>query len=137
MQIIDANNNIHDFTLRVVYPQGPFDALGVLNNNQLVYPNDELEFSPRAFSLLTFATMGYRKERMFFTGLNSESNPTNVVFSKQAKINGSWVQMHSWDEEGVDVVGLQVFTQDVNLVIGTKVKVTTPKGSFILTVVEE
>lgn len=135
MQIVGANGT-NDFALRVAYPRAPFDALGTLNN-KLVYPNDEIELNPQAYSAFHFETLGYQKERMFITGLNSQTTGEVMAFVRSAKAVGSFSQINDWLEQGWPIARLETNLSASEVVTGTKAKITTPKGSFIISIVKE
>lgn len=118
----------YDFKLRVVFPQAPRGAIGMVGQKGLVYPNDEIEMS---VNQLSFSTLGYLRERISIKGLNEYGTADNIEFYYRTHPNSSRRHFGSW-EKPKNACMLE--TGDIKN-SGAKVQIITPKGSFTVTFV--
>ena len=124
-----------NFKLKITFPRAPFNALGVRTgvsgDQKFVYPNDVLEMP---MSYLYFETLGLSPEKIFVTNL-AERPFDDYGFDGRT----SWRQNYSpiSEEKATQGVRVRAFRFSSHLssggsIIGGKVQVTTPKGSFIV-----
>ena len=131
IQIVGADTQ--EFRLRVSYPRAPFDALAIVSG-RLVHANDEITYLASRSHAIAITTFNHETNWIQIKGLNELSTPDSVKLLRRT--TSSWSSMGASGWEGTKFTQIKT-DGNIKWPVGSKVQFITPKGSFIISIVED